>query len=48
MDPMQELENAPSIEAAMENFMAEYLHEDWGWDPFSGSIAFDGNDPRLS
>ena len=48
MDPMQELENAPSIEAAMENFMAEYLHEDWGWDPFSGSIAFDGHDPRLS
>ena len=27
----------PTIEAAMENFMAEYLHEDWGWDPFSSS-----------
>ncbi|KAJ6024281.1 hypothetical protein N7540_005078 [Penicillium herquei] len=23
-----------SIEAAMENFMAEFLHDDWGWDPF--------------
>ncbi|CAG7921769.1 unnamed protein product [Penicillium olsonii] len=29
----------PSIEAAMETFMADYLHDDWGWDPFSGSIG---------
>ena len=29
----------PTIEAAMENFMAEYLHEDWGWDPFSSSTG---------
>lgn len=28
--------DTPSIEAAMETFMAEYFHEDWGWDPFSG------------
>lgn len=29
----------PTIEAAIENFMAEYLHEDWGWDPFSSSAG---------
>ncbi|GIJ87074.1 hypothetical protein Asppvi_005976 [Aspergillus pseudoviridinutans] len=29
----------PTIEAAMESFMAEYLHEDWGWDPFSSSTG---------
>lgn len=36
----------PTIEAAMENFMADYLHEDWGWDPFSnttGPFDFQGN-----
>ncbi|KAJ5712157.1 hypothetical protein N7488_006313 [Penicillium malachiteum] len=46
MDPLRDLEQ-PRIEAAMENFMAEYLHEDWGWDPFSSSTdIFDsqGND----
>lgn len=33
----------PTIEAAMESFMAEYLHEDWGWDPFSTSTGVFGN-----
>ncbi|KAJ6028862.1 hypothetical protein N7540_004438 [Penicillium herquei] len=46
VDPLQDFDQ-PTIEAAMENFMAEYLHEDWGWDPFSSSTGiFDsqGND----
>ncbi|KAJ5714847.1 uncharacterized protein N7483_012028 [Penicillium malachiteum] len=28
------LPDTPSIEVAMESFMAEFLHDDWGWDPF--------------
>lgn len=32
-----------SIEAAMETFMADYLHDDWGWDPFSGSVGLTDN-----
>lgn len=44
-DPLQEFDPL-TIEAAMENFMAEYLHEDWGWDPFStstGVFDYQGN-----
>lgn len=38
-DPnFDELDVMP-IESAMESFMAEYLHDDWGWDPFSGSMG---------
>ncbi|CAI7676131.1 unnamed protein product [Penicillium palitans] len=32
-----------SIEAAMETFMADYLHDDWSWDPFSGSVGLTDN-----
>ncbi|KAJ5336886.1 uncharacterized protein N7506_004908 [Penicillium brevicompactum] len=35
--------DVPSIEAAIETFMADYLHDDWGWDPFSGSIGISDN-----
>ncbi|CAI7657060.1 unnamed protein product [Penicillium manginii] len=45
VDPLQDYD-PPTIEAAMENFMADYLHEDWGWDPFSNSTGpfdFQGN-----
>ncbi|XHG08636.1 hypothetical protein AWENTII_011730 [Aspergillus wentii] len=28
----------PAIDSAMQSFLAEYLHGDWGWDPFSGSV----------
>ncbi|KAJ5087182.1 hypothetical protein N7456_010798 [Penicillium angulare] len=38
VDPLHDLDQ-PTIEAAMENFMAEYLHDDWGWDPFSSSAC---------
>ncbi|KAJ5572752.1 hypothetical protein N7450_009736 [Penicillium hetheringtonii] len=38
MNTLQEFD-PPTIEAAMENFMADYLHEDWGWDPFSNSTG---------
>lgn len=38
MDFTSDLES-PAIEAAMENFMAEYLHEDWSWDPFCTSTG---------
>lgn len=24
----------------MENFLAEYLQGDWGWDPFCGSVSY--------
>ncbi|KAE8347499.1 hypothetical protein BDV24DRAFT_173315 [Aspergillus arachidicola] len=27
-----------TIDAAMEGFLVEYLHGDWGWDPFSSSM----------
>lgn len=37
-DPLQDFDS-PTIEVAMENFMADYLHEDWGWDPFSSSTG---------
>lgn len=29
----------PSIESAMEGFMADYLHYDWGWNPFLVSVS---------
>lgn len=38
VDPLQDYD-PPTIEAAMENFMTDYLHEDWGWDPFSNSTG---------
>ncbi|CAG8400646.1 unnamed protein product [Penicillium salamii] len=39
-DPLNTFDSdEPSIEAAMETFMADYLHDDWGWDPFSGSMG---------
>ncbi|UCK59386.1 hypothetical protein AFCA_002202 [Aspergillus flavus] len=28
-----------TIDAAMEGFLVEYLHGDWGWDPFSSSMG---------
>lgn len=43
-DPLNAFDSdGVSIEAAMETFMAEYLHDDWGWDPFSGSIGLSDN-----
>ncbi|KAK1147518.1 hypothetical protein N8T08_000859 [Aspergillus melleus] len=38
-DPIFDELDVMPIESAMENFMAEYLHDDWGWDPFSGSMG---------
>ena len=35
--------DGPSIESAMESFMADYLHDDWGWDPFSVSVGLSDN-----
>ncbi|KAL4876969.1 hypothetical protein BJY04DRAFT_231118 [Aspergillus karnatakaensis] len=28
----------PSVDSVMENFFTEFLHGDWGWDPFSASL----------
>ncbi|KAE8367069.1 hypothetical protein BDV27DRAFT_143089 [Aspergillus caelatus] len=28
-----------TIDSAMEGFLVEYLHGDWGWDPFSSSMV---------
>lgn len=43
-DPLNAFDSeVPSIEAAIETFMADYLHDDWGWDPFSGSIGLSDN-----
>jgi hypothetical protein len=36
----------PSIESAMQGFMADFLHDDWRWDPFSVSVGlsdYNGN-----
>lgn len=27
------------IDPAIESFMADYLHGDWGWNPFSGTVS---------
>jgi hypothetical protein len=29
----------PSIESAIDGFMPHYLHDNWGWDPFSVSVS---------
>ncbi|PYH93227.1 hypothetical protein BO71DRAFT_455411 [Aspergillus ellipticus CBS 707.79] len=28
-----------AVDAAMESFLADYVHGDWGWDPFSGATT---------
>ncbi|KAL2807780.1 hypothetical protein BJX63DRAFT_60528 [Aspergillus granulosus] len=33
-----DLDGTTPVESVMENFFAEYLHGDWGWDPFSTSL----------